>query len=37
MEENTLEIEVGQIFTVLDEDDQEQEMEVLGLLTVDEV
>ena len=37
MEENTLEIEVGQIFTVLDEEDQEQEMEVLGLLTVDEV
>ncbi|TQR18875.1 DUF1292 domain-containing protein [Psychrobacillus soli] len=31
------EIEVGQIFTVLDEDDQEQEMEVLGLLTVEEV
>lgn len=37
MEENMGEIEVGQIFMVLDEDDQEQEMEVLGLLTVDEV
>ncbi|MFJ8066312.1 DUF1292 domain-containing protein [Psychrobacillus sp. NPDC096426] len=37
MEQNQGEIEVGNIFTVLDEDDQEQEMEVLGLLTVDEV
>lgn len=37
LEENTGKIEVGQIFMVLDEDDQEQEMEVLGLLTVGEV
>ncbi len=37
LEENTGKIEVGQIFMVLDEDDQEQEMEVLGLLTVEEV
>lgn len=37
MEENTDVIEVGQVFMVLDENDQEQEMEVLGLLTVDEV
>ena len=36
MEENTGKIEVGEIFIVLDENDQEQEMEVLGLLTVDE-
>lgn len=35
MEENTEKIEVGSIITVLDEDDQEQQMEVLGLLTVD--
>ncbi|WP_391117668.1 DUF1292 domain-containing protein [Psychrobacillus sp. L3] len=36
MEENTGKIEVGEIFTVLDENDQEQEMEVLGLLTVED-
>ncbi|SES38539.1 DUF1292 domain-containing protein [Psychrobacillus sp. OK032] len=36
MEQNQEKIEVGQIFTVLDENDQEQEMEVLGLLTVEE-
>lgn len=35
MEQNEEKIEVGQIFTVLDENDQEQEMEVLGLLTVE--
>jgi len=35
MEENLEKIEVGAIITVLDENDQEQEMEVLGLLTVD--
>ena len=35
MEQNQEKIEVGQIFTVLDENDQEQEMEVLGLLTVE--
>lgn len=37
MEENTGKIEVGEIFMVLDENDQEQEMEVLGLLTVEDV
>lgn len=37
MEENQGKIEVGNIFTVLDENDQEQDMEVLGLLTVEEV
>ncbi|WP_391204392.1 DUF1292 domain-containing protein [Psychrobacillus sp. L4] len=36
MEENTGKVEVGEIFTVLDENDQEQEMEVLGLLTVED-
>lgn len=36
MEQNSGKIEVGNIFTVLDESDQEQEMEVLGLLTVEE-
>ncbi|MFJ5770926.1 DUF1292 domain-containing protein [Psychrobacillus sp. NPDC093180] len=35
MEQNQETIKVGQIFTVLDENDQEQEMEVLGLLTVE--
>ncbi|MDI2586949.1 DUF1292 domain-containing protein [Psychrobacillus sp. NEAU-3TGS] len=35
MEQNQEKIKVGQIFTVLDENDQEQEMEVLGLLTVE--
>lgn len=30
-------IEVGDIFTLLDENDQEQEIEVLGTLTIDEV
>lgn len=35
MEENLEKIEVGAIITVLDESDLEQEMEVLGLLTVD--
>lgn len=30
-------IEIGQTFMVLDENDQEQEMEVIGLLTVEEV
>lgn len=35
MEQNPGKIEVGNIFTVLDESDQEQEMEVLGLLTVE--
>ncbi|WP_144512865.1 DUF1292 domain-containing protein [Bacillus sp. FJAT-22090] len=29
-------IEVGEILTVLDEDDREQEIEVIGLLTLDE-
>jgi len=36
MTENENKIEVGKIFTVLDENDQEQEMKVLGLLTVEE-
>jgi len=30
-------IEVGDIFTLMDENDQEQEIEVLGTLTIDEV
>ena len=30
-------IEVGDIFTLTDENDQEQEIEVLGTLTIDEV
>lgn len=30
-------IEVGDIFTLMDENDQEQEIEVLGTLTLDEV
>ena len=37
MEEELEKIEVGAIFMVLDENDEEQEMEVLGLLTVDEI
>lgn len=36
MEENQNKINVGAIFTVIDENDQEQEMEVLGLLTVED-
>ena len=36
MEEKKGKIEVGQIFMVLDDNDQEQEMEVLGLLTVED-
>ncbi|TQR21396.1 DUF1292 domain-containing protein [Psychrobacillus vulpis] len=36
MEENKGKIQVGDIFMVLDENEQEQEMEVLGLLTVEE-
>jgi uncharacterized protein YrzB (UPF0473 family) len=36
MEENTGKIEIGEIFMVLDDNDQEQEMEVLGLLTIEE-
>ena len=30
-------IEVGDIFTLMDENDQEQEIEVLGTMTIDEV
>ncbi|EPD50116.1 DUF1292 domain-containing protein [Paenisporosarcina sp. FSL H8-0542] len=30
-------IEVGDIFTLMDENDQEQEIEVLGTLTLDDV
>ncbi len=37
MEENTGKIEVGDIFALIAEDDQEQEIEVLGLLTIDGV
>ena len=36
MEEKMGSIEVGEILTVLDEDDREQEIEVIGLLTVED-
>lgn len=36
MEEKMGSIEVGEILTVLDEDDREQEIEVIGLLSVDD-
>lgn len=36
MEEKQNKIDVGTIFTVIDENDQEQEMEVLGLLAVED-
>lgn len=35
MEENVEKIEVGNLFTIVDEDDQDQQMEVLGLLPVE--
>jgi uncharacterized protein YrzB (UPF0473 family) len=37
MEENIRKLEVGQIFTVLDENDQEQEMKVVGFLNEEEM
>lgn len=37
MEENKGKLEVGQIFTVLNENDQEQEMKVIGFLNVKEM
>lgn len=36
MEEKMGSIEVGEILTVLDEDDREQEIEVIGLLTIED-
>ena len=36
MEEKKGKIEVGEIFMVLDDNDQEQQMEILGLLTVED-
>lgn len=36
-EEKMSKIEVGDIFTLMDENDQEQDIEVLGTLSVDEV
>jgi len=36
MEEKMGSIEVGEILTVLDEDDREQEIEVIGLLSVED-
>jgi len=36
MEEKMGSIEVGEILTVLDEEDREQEIEVIGLLTVED-
>ncbi|SFQ73079.1 Protein of unknown function [Psychrobacillus psychrotolerans] len=36
MEEKMGSIEVGEILTVLDEEDREQEIEVIGLLTIEE-
>lgn len=36
MEEKMGSIEVGDILTVLDEDDREQEIEVIGLLTIED-
>ncbi|WP_391117675.1 DUF1292 domain-containing protein [Psychrobacillus sp. L3] len=37
MEENKEKLEVGKIFTVLGENDQEQEMKVVGFLKVEEM
>ncbi len=36
MEEKMGSIEVGEILTVLDEDDREQKIEVIGLLTIED-
>ena len=36
MEEKMGSIEVGEILTVLDEEDREQEIEVIGLLTIED-
>lgn len=36
MEEKMGSIEIGDILTVLDEDDREQEIEVIGLLTMED-
>lgn len=36
MEEKMGNIEVGEILTVLDEEDREQDIEVLGLLTIED-
>ncbi|SES38514.1 DUF1292 domain-containing protein [Psychrobacillus sp. OK032] len=36
MEEKMGGIEVGEILTVMDEDDREQEIEVIGLLTIED-
>ncbi|WP_338101305.1 DUF1292 domain-containing protein [Psychrobacillus vulpis] len=36
MEEKMGGIEVGEILTVMDEEDREQEMEVIGLLTIED-
>lgn len=36
MEEKMGSIEIGEILTVLDEDDREQEIEVIGLLTMED-
>lgn len=36
MEEKMGSIEIGDILTVLDEDDREQEIEVIGLLTLED-
>ena len=35
MEENTGKVEIGDVFTVIDENDQEQDIEVLGLLEIE--
>jgi len=36
-ESNMEKIEVGNIFTLIDEKEEEQEIEVLGLLSIDEI
>lgn len=36
MEEKMGGIEVGEILTIMDEEDREQEIEVIGLLTIDD-
>lgn len=36
MEEKMGSIEVGEVLTVLDEEDREQEIEVVGLMTIDD-